>query len=74
LRLIQLQLTLEGNHNADMVLSENEFHTGPDLPIRCIGLSLGPQDPRGRPANCGTHRVNYRHMISSTIIRQNFMP
>jgi len=32
----------------------------PDLPI---GLSLGPQDPRGHPTNCGTHRVNGRYMI-----------
>jgi len=23
----------------------------PDLPIGCIGLSLGPQDPRGPPTN-----------------------
>jgi len=29
-----------------------------DLPIGYIGLSLGPQDPRGPPKNCGTHRVN----------------
>jgi len=28
-----------------------------------IGLSLGPQDPRGAPTNCGTHRVNGRYMI-----------
>jgi len=27
----------------------------PDLPIGYIGLSLGPQDPRGPPTNCGTH-------------------
>jgi len=47
---------------------------GSDLPIGYIGLSLGPQDTRGPPANCGTHRVNWRYMISSTIIRQNFMP
>jgi len=47
---------------------------GPDLAIGNIGLSIGPQDPRGPPANCGTHRVNCRYMISSTTIRQNFMP
>jgi len=35
-------------------------YAGPDLPIGCVGLSLGPQDPRGPPANCGTHRVNWR--------------
>jgi len=29
---------------------------------------------KGPPANCGTYRVNYRHMISSTSIRQNFIP
>jgi len=27
----------------------------------------------GPPANCGTHRVNCRNVISSTIISQNFM-
>jgi len=55
--------------------SPYDFRSGPDLPIRHIGLSLGlgPQDPRGPPANCGTHRVNCRYVISSTIIRQNFM-
>jgi len=36
------------------------IQAGPDLPIGYIGLSLGPQDPRGPPANCGTHRVNCR--------------
>jgi len=36
---------------------------GPDSPIGCIGLSLGPQDPRGPPTNCGTLRVNGRYMI-----------
>ena len=34
--------------------------SGSDLPI---GYSLGPQDPRGPPKNCGTHRVNGRYMI-----------
>jgi len=33
------------------------LHPGPNLPIGYIGFSLGPQDPRGPPANCGTHRV-----------------
>jgi len=28
-----------------------------------IGYSLGPQDPRWPPKNCGTHRVNGRYMI-----------
>ena len=46
---------------------------GPDLPIGYIGLSLGPQDPRGPPGNCGTLRINCRYIISSTIIRQKFM-
>jgi len=46
----------------------------PELPIGYVGLSLGPQDPRGPPANCGTHIVDCRYMIRSTIIRQNFMP
>jgi len=34
--------------------------SGSDLPI---GYSLGPQDPRGPPKNCGTRRVNGRYMI-----------
>jgi len=34
----------------------------PDLPIGYIVFSLGPQDPRGTPTNCGTHRVNGRNM------------
>jgi len=38
-------------------------HAVPDLPIGYIGLSLGPQDPRWPPTNCGTHRVNGRCMI-----------
>ena len=47
---------------------------GPDLPIGYIGLSLGPQDPRVPPANCGrpTHRVNCRCVVSSINIPQNF--
>jgi len=43
-------------------LHEKEIYeglaAGPDLPIGYIGLSLGPQDPRWPPTNCGTHRVN----------------
>jgi len=31
----------------------------PDLPIGYIGLSLRPQDPRGPPTDCGTHRVKW---------------
>jgi len=27
------------------------------------GYSRGPQDPKGPPKNCGTHRVNGRYMI-----------
>jgi len=42
---------------------ESDMHAGPDLPISYIGLSLGPQDPRGPPTNCGTHRVSDRYMI-----------
>ena len=47
-----------------------KFRGGPHLPLprHC----LGPQDPRGPPANCGTHRVNSRYMIRSINIRQNF--
>jgi len=48
-----------------ITVSENDINdilqTGPDLPIGYIGLSLGPQDPRGPPTNCGTHRVNGRY-------------
>jgi len=62
------------------VLTKNKFrkfkyiqHAGLDLPIGCVGLSLGPQDPRGPPANCDAHGVNCRSIISSTNIRQKFM-
>ena len=37
------------------------------------GLSLGRQDPRGPPGDCGTHRFNCWYMIKSINIRQNFM-
>jgi len=40
-----------------------QLHPRPDLPIGYIGLSLGPQGPKGPPTNCGTHRVNGRYMI-----------
>jgi len=50
----------------------NELHTGTDLPISYVGLSLGPQDPRGPPENCGTRRINCRY-INSINIRQNFL-
>ena len=30
-----------------------------------VGVNLGPQDRRGPPANCGTHRVNCRYCIWS---------
>jgi len=43
--------------------NDEGVHAGPDLPIGYIGLSLGPQDPRGPPTNCDTHRVNVRCMI-----------
>jgi len=39
--------------------------TRPDLPIGYVGLSLVPQDPRGSLANCVTHGVNCRYIISS---------
>jgi len=32
--------------------------SGPNLPIGYVGISLGPQDPRELPENCGTHKVN----------------
>jgi len=47
----------------NFILSEihaNDVEAGPDLPTGYIGLSLGPQDPRGPPTNCGTHRVTGR--------------
>jgi len=47
-------------------------HPGPDLPIGYISLSLGSQDPRGPPANCGNHSVNCRYMIISINNRQSF--
>jgi len=47
--------------------------TGSDLPISSIGLSLGPQEPRGRPTNCVTNKVNCRYLISSINIRQKCM-
>jgi len=34
---------------------------------------IGSQDPRRPPANCGTHGVSCRYVISSINIRQNFM-
>jgi len=49
------------------------FLPGPDLPIGCVNLSLGPQDPREPPANCGTHRVSCRFMIALVNFRQNFV-
>jgi len=49
------------------------MQSGPDLPTGYVGLSIGPQDPRGPPANCGTHRVNWRYMISWINIRHQFM-
>ena len=39
-------------------------HSNPDLAIGHVSLSLGPQDPRGPPANCGRHGVNCRYCIS----------
>jgi len=57
-----------------MVPAQDWLSSGPDLPIGYIGLNLGSQDPRGLPANCGTHRINCLCMISSTIFRQSFMP
>jgi len=38
-----------------------------------IGLSLGSQDRKGPPTNCGTHRVNARDMIIYIKLRQIFM-
>jgi len=38
-----------------------------------IGLSLGSQDRKGPPTNCGTYRVNARDMIIYIKLRQIFM-
>jgi len=35
-----------------------------------IGLSLGPQDPRGPSGYCGKHKFNCRYMIKSINISQ----
>jgi len=40
---------------------------------RLCKLSLGPQVPKGLPANCGTRGVNCWYMISLINICQNFM-
>jgi len=45
---------------------------GQGLPIGYVGLSLGLQDPRGIPANCGTHKVNCQYMMSSISTHQHF--
>jgi len=33
----------------------SDLYSGPDFPIGFKDLSLGYQDPRGPPTNCGTH-------------------
>jgi len=52
LRLCDALAKLKGRNRAD-----------PNLRIGYMGLSLGPQDPRGSPTNCIMHRVNSRYMI-----------
>ena len=43
------------------------YSARPDLPIGYVGLSLGA------PTYCGPHRVNYRYMIGSINIPQQFL-
>jgi len=59
-----LIVSLINNLSIDAMFDEHKWQvTGPDLPIGYIGLSLGPQDLRGTPTNCGTHKVNGGYMI-----------
>jgi len=37
--------------------------SGPDLSISYVGLSLGSQDPRGPPANCGEYRTGLDKLV-----------
>jgi len=41
----------------------------PDLPIGYIGLSLGPQDPRGPPTNCGIESLAGIWSLRSNFIK-----
>jgi len=47
---------LDDRHGPSPIICDTA--PGPDLPKGYIGLSLGPQDPKGPPTNCGTHRVD----------------
>jgi len=43
----------------------NLFEAVTDLPVAYVGLRLGSQDRKGPPANCGTHRFNFRYCVWS---------
>jgi len=61
--------------NTEMCTKYAKMHWvngGQGLPIGYVGLSLGLQDPRGIPANCGTHKVNCRYMMRSISNHQHF--
>jgi len=53
--------TRQKNENKTALTFKQWPGTGPNLPIGCVGLSLGPQDSMGPPTNCGTgtHRINW---------------
>jgi len=50
----------------------NPVRPAPDLPIGYVGLRPGPQDPRGLQQTV-VRIESIAGMISSTIIRQNYM-
>jgi len=45
------------SRSLELLISDvhSDLYSGPDLPIGYMSLSLGLQDPRGPPTNCGTH-------------------
>ena len=57
--------------NKNQIAKISILAPGPDLPIGYVGLSLGPQDPRGPPTNFGTHSqwpvYEHSHLTSSKI-------
>jgi len=55
------------------LLVPHDSYPVPHLSIGYIGLSPGPQDPKGPPKNCGTLRVNGRYIIILIKLRQKFV-